>query len=215
MTTGSQHLQGATGKLEVFLDRPEAVRACALVLHPHSLLGGNVSHKVPFTIMRALVSTGVCVYRPNFRGVGNSAGAFDGGELETQDTLCLIKHIRETEGPLPLILIGFSFGAYVAAKAALALRAADEPCDDLLLCGLPYGEVKERRHYDTPPISGAYLIYGEHDEDAPLHNTLRWAALSKTPVMVMPDADHFFSGKLGVFSSLIRERVISRLANSG
>ncbi|WP_248800818.1 hypothetical protein [Pseudomonas sp. MWU13-2105] len=115
----------------------------------------------------------------------------------------------------PLILIGFSFGAYVAAKAALALHATDEPCDDLLLCGLPYGEVKERRNYDTPTISGAYLIHGEQDEDAPLHNTLRWAALSKTPIMVVPDADHFFSGKLGVFGALIRDRVIARLANAG
>ncbi|WP_454838107.1 MULTISPECIES: alpha/beta hydrolase [Pseudomonas] len=131
--TESQMRHGATGKLEVFIDRPEHTRAIALVLHPHSLLGGTAHHKVPVTIMRAQVNAGISVYRPNFRGVNNSEGAFDGGELETQSTLCLIKHIRETEGTMPLTLIGFSFGAYVATKSALELSATNESCDDLVV----------------------------------------------------------------------------------
>jgi len=123
MTKDTQQLQGATGLQEVFVDRPAAVSAVAVVLHPHPLLGGNANHKVPFSIMRALTGAGVCVYRPNFRGVGESAGVFDAGELETRDILCLINHVRAVEGPLPLLLVGFSFGAYVAAKTAVALKA--------------------------------------------------------------------------------------------
>ncbi|MGY2233159.1 alpha/beta fold hydrolase [Pseudomonas tolaasii] len=212
MTKDTQQLQGATGLQEVFVDRPAAVSAVAVVLHPHPLLGGNANHKVPFSIMRALTGAGVCVYRPNFRGVGESAGVFDAGELETRDILCLIKHVRAVEGPLPLLLVGFSFGAYVAAKTAVALNTAGTTYDDLVLCGLPSGEARDQRHYDTPDVSGACLIHAERDEHAPLHNTLRWAANNKTPVTVVADADHFFSGKLDIFSALIRDRALRACA---
>lgn len=209
MTT-HEFFEVSDGVTEVLLDRLDAPRAVAVIAHPHPLLGGNANHKVPFTMMRAANALGVSVYRPNFRGVGRSSGQHDGGGLETLDIIDLIKLVREREGRVPFILMGFSFGAFIAARVAQALTQASSSCDDVILCGLPNGKVPGNRFYETPVISGACLIHGEMDQSAPLSQALRWAERSNTPVSVVPGADHFFTGRLDMLATLISERIRSK-----
>jgi alpha/beta superfamily hydrolase len=204
----------SNGVTEVLIDRLDSPRAIALIAHPHPLLGGNAHHKVPFTMMRAATALGVNVYRPNFRGVGKSSGQYDGGILETQDIIDLAHLLREREGRVPFILMGFSFGAFVAARVGQALAQASLPSDDIILCGLPDGEVPGKRHYETPVIAGACLIHGELDESAPLSQALRWADRSNTPARVVPGADHFFTGRLDTLAALVSERIKSTLADT-
>ncbi|MNI32245.1 Alpha/beta hydrolase family protein [compost metagenome] len=207
----SELFKVSNGVTEVLIDRLESPKAVALIAHPHPLLGGNANHKVPFTMMRAANALGVSVYRPNFRGVGKSSGQYDDGVLETQDIIDLIKVLREREGRVPFILMGFSFGAFIAARVEQALAQASLSSDDVILCGLPDGEVPGKRHYATPVVAGACLIHGELDESAPLSQALRWAERSNASVRVVPGADHFFAGRLDMLSALISERIKSKI----
>ncbi|MDE2000016.1 MAG: alpha/beta hydrolase, partial [Burkholderiales bacterium] len=52
-------------------------KGLAVVAHPHPLMGGTMDNKVVHTLVRALVQMGWRAVRFNFRGVGQSAGAWD------------------------------------------------------------------------------------------------------------------------------------------
>ncbi|WP_084376717.1 alpha/beta fold hydrolase [Pseudomonas mucidolens] len=162
-------------------------------------------------MMRAANALGVSVYRPNFRGIGESSGKYDGGVLETQDIIDLTKLLREREGRLPFILMGFSFGAFIAARVEQALTQESLPSHDVILCGLPSGEVPGKRQYATPVVNGACLIHGELDENAPLSQAFRWAERSNASIRVVPGADHFFTGRLDMLAALVSERIRSKM----
>jgi hypothetical protein len=55
---GRALLEGAAGKIEVASQVPEAVRAVAVIAHPHPLFGGTMDNKVVTTLARAFVSPG-------------------------------------------------------------------------------------------------------------------------------------------------------------
>ena len=54
--------------------------------------------------------------RPNFRGVGASAGTHDDGRGECEDMLTVLAQAQQGFGELPVALAGFSFGAYVQTR---------------------------------------------------------------------------------------------------
>ena len=107
---------GPAGTIEVLADLPAAPRGVALVCHPHPLFGGANTNKVTYTLARAYAELGYAALRPNFRGVGQSAGRHDHGEGETEDMLALLAWAGERWGEGELALAGFSFGAYVQTR---------------------------------------------------------------------------------------------------
>ncbi len=180
----------------------------AIVLHPQPLLGGNALHKVPDFIAKGLATQGWTVLRPNFRGVGKSSGSHDHGQGETEDILDLVDKARAC-GPIqPLALIGFSFGAYVAACASNKLNQRGEATSHTCLLGMPFGKVAGGRIYDTPSeLSNCLVVHGELDERVPLASVLEWARPSSHPVTVIPNADHFFTGFLPVMRNLVLQHL--------
>ena len=119
-------LDGHAGKMQCLLDLPDSEpRGIALVAHPHPLYGGTMENKVAQTLARTFVNLGYATARFNFRGVGESQGAWDEGRGEVDDALAVIAQHREAG--LPLLLAGFSFGAYVAAQAASQLPDDAKP----------------------------------------------------------------------------------------
>lgn len=72
---------------------------------------------------RALVAAGTATLRFNFRGVGQSAGAFSGGDGERDDARCALHSLLDTIGPLPVLLGGFSFGSHVALQLGCSTAA--------------------------------------------------------------------------------------------
>ncbi|MGM9491946.1 alpha/beta hydrolase [Ideonella sp. YS5] len=208
---GAQFLDGPAGPIEVLIDLPKAqLRGVVVVAHPQPLLGGNALHKVPQFLARGLAEAGWLVARPNFRGVGSSAGTHDGGIGETQDVLALCRALREMQAPQPLALVGFSFGAFVQARVARALADADAPARRVVLAGMPSGEVDGGRRYDTPEgIPDAMVVHGERDERVPLQAVFDWARPHSQPVVVVPGADHFFTGRLPVLRSLVLSHLAS------
>src|SRR5690606_27220001 len=86
--------QGLAGQIEYTVDHPDGdPRGWALVLHPHPLHGGTRDNKIVTTVARACVQHGLMAIRPNFRGVGASAGAFDHAAGETADMAALVEQV--------------------------------------------------------------------------------------------------------------------------
>ncbi len=201
-------IDGPAGPIEVALDLPAAAPAgLAVVAHPHPLHGGTLDNKVVQTLARAWLRLGYATVRPNFRGVGQSAGSFDQGQGETEDLLALIARMRpeiatlaRTDADaLPLALAGFSFGAAVAARCARALRDRGVALHDLTLVGTAVTrfDVPAVQPTDGPPLAQSILVlHGEADDVVPLPAVLDWARPQHLPVVVLPGAGHFFHGAL-------------------
>src|SRR5215210_6250870 len=112
-------IAGAAGAIETDINDPGASRrGIALIAHPNPVQGGTKDNKVVTTLAKAFFSLGYAAARPNFRGVGASAGSFDEGRGETADLLAVIRVLRERFGNPPLALAGFSFGSFVQTHVA-------------------------------------------------------------------------------------------------
>lgn len=181
-------IDGPAGLLEVVLNLPEATPAgIALVAHPHPLQGGTLHNKVVQTLAKAFFGLGYGVARFNFRGVGASAGHFDGGEGETDDALATLAHAQEMWGAtLPVTLAGFSFGSYVQTRVAERV-----PAQRLVLVG----PAVKRFPLSAVPAD-TIVIHGEQDEVVPLSDVLDWARPQELPIVVFPGCGHFFHGRL-------------------
>jgi len=181
--TRRETVRGPAGGIECAVDEPQgAARGVALVAHPHPLFGGTLDNKVVQTLARALVALGYAAWRPNFRGVGKSEGAYDEGRGEVDDLAAVLAHAG-AERP---VLAGFSFGA--AMQARLAARIAP---GRMVLVGIAVN------HFEAPAVpAGTLLIHGENDETVPIAAVRAWAKPQALPVIVVPGADHFFHHKL-------------------
>jgi alpha/beta superfamily hydrolase len=192
-------LTGAAGAIDCAVDRPPAdvpLRGQAVLAHPHPLFGGTLDNKVVQTMARALLGLGWQVTRFNFRGVGGSAGTHDEGRGECDDLLAVVAHQRQADQPL--VLGGFSFGAYVTTLAAARLTEQGEPATRLLLVG-----PSTQRATAAPVPADSVVIHGEADDVVPLSATLDWARPQHLPVIVMPGVGHFFHGQLTQLRELI------------
>src|SRR5688572_16288687 len=110
---------GPAGSIETDLNDPGAERrGVALIAHPNPVQGGTKDNKVVTTLAKAFYSLGYLAVRPNFRGVGKSAGIFDEGIGETEDLLAVAAWLRSRYGNPPFVLAGFSFGSFVQTRVA-------------------------------------------------------------------------------------------------
>lgn len=199
--TITEHIMGPVGLLEtlVYPSKRPQTKGWAIMCHPNPTQGGSNTNKVVQTTAKALSLMGYQVYCPNLRGVGNSAGVHDFGVGEIEDVLAVLQHIRQTQAPLPILLAGFSFGAYVAAHVQTRTEI-----DQLLLLGLAAGKYP----IATPHVpTQTLVIHGEADEVIPLADVMDWARPQALPVMVFPETSHFFHGRLIQLGQAIQSRL--------
>ncbi len=195
--TKRAEIAGPVGPLSVAVDTTTDVpsRGLAVICHPHPLQGGTMDNKVVTTVARALTQRGWRVVRFNYRGVGDSAGAWDEGRGEVDDALAVIAAHRVAGEPL--VLGGFSFGGYIAASAAAKLPEAEKAQRMVLIA-------PSTAKHDAPPvIADTLLIHGEADDIVPLSASMDWARPQALPVVVVPGAGHFFHGQLMLLKSLV------------
>ncbi|NLC36321.1 MAG: alpha/beta hydrolase [Alcaligenaceae bacterium] len=199
--------EGEVGNIECALDRPSGeIRGWALVLHPHPLHGGARNNKVVTTIARACAEHGLMALRPNFRGVGDSAGEFDHARGETTDMLRLVAQFQERYPEAAAgqwLMAGFSFGTAVAAQlySELAAQSLRTP-DRLILTGTA---VERFRFRDVSVPEDTLLVHGEADEVVPLSEAMEFARGHGLPMVVIPDSTHFFHGRLLVLRHLVQQ----------
>jgi len=205
-TLRSVDLSGSAGRLEAMLNEGKGdAPFAALVCHPHPLGGGTFHNKVVYHAMKVLNDPewglGWPVLRFNFRGVGLSEGAHD-GEAESEDVLTAIKWL-EKEYKLPLALVGFSFGAAMALKACCGRGASGcigANVRALALLGLPTKADDHSFNYTFLQncIIPKLFLSGDRDSFAPGAQLAQVAAAAAEPkrLVLIPGADHFFTGQL-------------------
>jgi alpha/beta superfamily hydrolase len=189
-------LEGEAGRLEALLNlgRPSAQYAC-VVCHPHPLFGGTMHNKVVFHAMKALNAFGFPVLRFNFRGAGTSAGEHDNGRGEVADVRVALDYAA-TRFSLPTIFAGFSFGAAIGLRAAVPHPQVKA----LIALGLPVNA--DGREYTYTLLEGSekpkLLLSGGNDEFASPAQLERVFANAGEPkrLVILPNADHFFTGHL-------------------
>lgn len=200
------YFQGAVGQLEAILMVPEQAntRYMALLGHPHSLQGGTMHNKVITTMARAFKELGIASVRFNFRGVGQSAGTYDAGQGESEDLLLLAQQLQLELSQMNFIFAGFSFGSYVAYRAAAQYKHI------LLITIAP-----PIHHYDYFEFSPApmpwVIMQGDEDEIVPLQLVRDFAAQSIPPLPLVRFAQttHFFHGKLIELKAQLIELVLN------
>ena len=188
-------LPGPDGDLEV-LATPAPTEtsrrpAVAVICHPHPLFGGTMTNKVVTTLARTFSDLGIHTVRFNFRGVGKSTGKFAEGIGETEDLFAVIRWTQENCPGDALWLAGFSFGGFVAARAATQIPVAQ------LVTIAP--QVSRFVEVKIPEITCPWvLVQGEEDEVIPPADVFAWVeTLQHKPVLIrMPGAGHFFHGRL-------------------
>lgn len=188
-------IDGPAGGLETDLNDPGLPRrGIALIAHPNPVQGGTKDNKVVTTLAKTLFGLGYVVIRPNFRGVGASAGAFDQGNGEADDLIAVMRYAKGRFGELPVLLAGFSFGAFVQTRVARQVTA-----ERLLLVG----PAVNRFPAEAVPAN-TLVIHGEHDEVVPLAAVLDWARPQNLPIVVVPGGEHFFHGRLHLLAQIVR-----------
>ncbi len=205
-------LRGPAGTIQAVLEGHAAPTFIAVIGHPHPLFGGTMENKVVTTLARAVRDAGGVAVRFNFRGVGDSQGVYSEGVGETEDLLAVISALRKQFPGLSLWLAGFSFGSYVAARAAAALAANGESAAHLMLVAPPV------HHYDFEAITDSgcavTVVQGEEDEVVPAEQVYNWVA--HTPLVPdlirFPGCGHFFHGQLTTLRELAATRFPGALA---
>jgi hypothetical protein len=191
-------IAGPAGEIDCAIDQPTAeqpLRGVAVLCHPHPQHGGTLDNKVVQTLARAFVALGYRAVRFNFRGVGDSGGAWDAGRGEVDDVLAVVSALRDPA--LPLALGGFSFGGAMAAQAAARLPEGAR-AERLVLVGPAV------QNFPAPPVpADTLVVHGELDDVVPLSALLDWARPQSLPVTVVPGAGHFFHGQISLLKTLI------------
>jgi hypothetical protein len=145
-------------------------------------------NKVVHTLARSFERAGARSVRFNFRGVGASAGSFADGRGETDDLLAVLAWARAQRPHDELWLAGFSFGAYVALRAARLFPVAR------LVTVAPAVHLYDYlAGYEAPAIPWL-LVQGSADEVVDPDAVLGWAqGLKHRPEIALLDGvGHFF-----------------------
>jgi alpha/beta superfamily hydrolase len=167
----------------------------ALVLHPHPQYGGDMTNHVVMSACEALASLGAATLRFNFRGTGRSEGSFDNGRGESDDARAAAAVLRTSNAGARFVLVGYSFGAMIAASIAADVRP-----DALVLISPPVGMVDLPLPGATMP---ALIISGDRDQISPVAALRALEAPGRT-IVIAPGVDHSWWPGLDVLSEALR-----------
>ena len=202
-------IDGPVGQLEaLYLDSAEP-RGLALLCHPNPVQGGTMMNKVVSTLQRTARDAGLVTLRFNYRGVGASAGSHDMGTGEVDDALAAARWLRAQYPDLPLTLLGFSFGGFVAASLGGRLEAQGEKLARLFMVAPAVMRLRDEDALpQTCPIT---VIQPETDEVIDPQLVYDWSKDLSRPheLLKVAECGHFFHGKL----TDLKDLVLPRLSN--
>lgn len=196
-------ITGPVGRLEGSLARAQkTTRRIAVLCHPHPQFGGNMNDVVLDVLSKVLLADGVDCLRFNFRGVGNSQGSFDNGDGETDDTLAAMAWARDSVNTDELWLVGYSFGAAIAWRAA---QTTDD-MDRLMLVAPPNLRMTFEGAAPNIPV---HLFGGGEDDliDWPALETWATNLGRRVTINRIEGTDHFFEGAGDKLSAAMRARM--------
>ena len=203
-TTRRLDIPGPAGRLESIFEFPSdgEILGAAVVCHPHPQHGGTMHNKVAHTLARSFVRSGFAVLRFNFRGTENSEGEYDKGVGELDDARAAMDWIQDQQPDVPLWLAGFSFGAAIAVRAAVAQPVAG-------LISVAPAIYRFAGNLEGQPDCPWLIIQGDEDELVEVDETVEWVdSLAPGPeLLIMTGAEHFFHGRLQELREAVTEFV--------
>lgn len=168
----------------------------ALICHPNPKAGGDMTSKVVTTLFGFGRDTGMNVVRFNYRGVGRSGGQIQYGDGEFVDTCHVLHWAVQQTGATRLWLAGFSFGGFVACRVAdkILTKPMGIALDRLILIAPSI----EKNDPTGLKLDGkrTLIIYGDKDEFVSPDSMAKFAHEFGLSHKIIPDATHFFHGKL-------------------
>jgi len=205
-------LKGPAGLIEAThstTTTPAFPHHIAIICHPHPLYGGTMDNKVVYTIARTLHELGMPTIRFNFRGVGRSKGQYDNGIGETQDLTAVIQQAQRLYPDYQLLLAGFSFGAYIALKAANTVQPSQ------LITLAPPVNLFDFSQIQ-PPNCPWLLIQGDQDEIVPHQDVVDWVNRLNNPpdMQILDGVGHFFHGHLNALKNTLQNELTSYMYNN-
>src|ERR1051326_2890603 len=187
-------LNGPAGRLEALLDAPAGrePRAAVVFAHPLPTHGGTMHTKAVYQGAKGLVRAGRAVLRFNFRGVGNSQGAFTGGEGERGDFKAALDYMGRRYSTLNLWAAGFSFGSWIALETG----AVDDRVS--VLIGIAPPVTREGYDFSGTRVSTKpkFFVRGEADDICPIQDMWKFYGALPEPkeLVVIDGANHLFDG---------------------
>lgn len=167
---------------------PEVVVAGAVVCHPHPQYGGSRYDRVVGALFHELPLTGHATLRFDFRS------EFDDGVGERLDALGALDALAAVIGEVPLVVVGYSFGAWVALGLDDDRIAATVAIAPPLAVMAPVG----------PPQVPTLVLTPAHDQFSPPASSepviAEWRSRGASSVDhgTIEMADHFLAGRTEV-----------------
>jgi uncharacterized protein len=170
-----------------------------VITHPHPLYGGDMYNMVVETIVHVFNIKGYSTLKFNFRGVGKSQGQYDNGVGEQKDVLASLSFLADL-GIQKIDLVGYSFGAWVNAHAALS---GDICVENMAMVSPPVGFMDFREISAMNVLK--FVITGSRDDIAPA-DTIKKILPTWNPdarFEIIHGADHFYGGYFGQLESVL------------
>ncbi len=166
-----------------------APRAAAILCHPHPQYGGTRHDHVVGALYGLLPDLGIAALRFDFRS------RFDDGRGERLDAQAALDELRIRVPDVPLLAVGYSFGAMIALGLASGTEGADEPVTAVVAVAAPLTMAGGAPPRPTVPT---LLIVPAHDQfcdpDAARTVVGDWPDVAIATVEM---ADHFLRGRTG------------------
>jgi alpha/beta superfamily hydrolase len=196
------HIRFASGGLMLEGELAAAAHAtrAAVICHPHPQYGGDMDNPVVRAVETGLRQTRCATLRFNFRGVGSSTGAYDGGRGEVDDARAAVDCLIDRSGITAVTLAGYSFGAMVALRAGADLSSVDRliaVAPPLEFVGLDFlGRCSKPKLF----------LAGDHDQYCRVASLAEQLAAVAEPKAqrLLAGADHFFRGHEEAVAAAIR-----------
>ncbi|MDX2354593.1 alpha/beta hydrolase [Stutzerimonas xanthomarina] len=199
-------IEGPAGVLEgLYFDQAEAC-GLALICHPNPVKGGTMLNKVVSTLQRTARDAGYATLRFNFRGVGGSAGSHDMNMGEVEDAEAALVWLRSQYPELPLTLLGFSFGGFVAAALAGRIEARGESLERLFMVAPAVSRLSNLPLAERCALT---IIQPDDDEVIDPATVHAFSAELQRPheLLKVAECGHFFHGKLVELKDLVAPRL--------
>lgn len=179
---------------------------CCLIAGPHPMLGGDMTNNVVRALVESFALAGAAALSFNYGGVGRSEGGpadwpaaistfwrdarIPEEDRWRHDTGAAVRHLRTQCPGLPLVLTGYSFGCWTAAR-----QAPHADCTATILIS-----PNPLRHDFTVlarTVMPLLILHSDHEIDCDSDELVAWFDGLRQPAqrVMIPAGEHFFRGR--------------------
>src|SRR5512145_1365614 len=187
-------------QIEANLREPKtSLRGAAILCHPHPVYGGTMDNRIVYRAAKAAAAAGFAALRFNFRGVGRSPGSYDQGLGEKEDVVGAIAWMQSRYPGLPLALIGYSFGAWVALQVGISDARI------MAMIGIAPPLDLYAMEFLALNVKPSLFLVGTQDEFCSMESIqqLQPRLPAASSMRILEGADHFFSDRTDDVETLI------------